>query len=415
MEGAKDEPIPENILFEQIVNPIVNGIVEDVSRFGKGKFQKGFKDLIPSVSSPSEAEGTASQLKKWGYRSAETTTSVDEDVLQMPSAIETNSSWEIVKRNLYAEAEHTTNETSTYNERSFPVMNAKFKRARLEDESPAQKEHRRNIEAMKKLLPTKEEQPQSEAEQVVDHFLKHYLLENAYLRFRYHEIKKKLALEEENESESSENADQVQEKSNEVANEDEAADNVSYDSNEDEVTNEDEEEEEEEDAADNDSYEYSDQLEEEERSDEDAESELRSEDVDEEEEEDIDANGEADSTNSHEDTPFEMVSGIISSILDMVTNEKHNESEAEVTVGRGENNPFEMVSGIISSMLDMVTNEKRDESEAEVIVRRGKYFYSFNFYTFNKCMSFIHKTNLQLHTYTDMYVLYICTTNNESF
>ena len=415
MEGAKNEPIPKDVLFEQIVTPIVNGIVEDVSRFGKGKFQKGFKDLIPSVISPSEAEGTASQLKKWGYRSAETTTSVDEDVLQMPSAIETNSSWEIVKRNLYAEAENTSNEASTYNERSFPIMNAKFKRARLEDESPAQKEHRRNIEAMKKLLPTKEEQPQSEAEQVVDHFLKHYLLENAYLRFRYHEIKKKLALEEENESESSENADQVQEKSNEVANEDEAADNVSYDSNEDEVTNEDEEEEEEEDAADNDSYEYSDQLEEEERSDEDAESELRSEDVDEEEEEDIDANGEADSTNSHEDTPFEMVSGIISSILDMVTNEKHNESEAEVTVGRGENNPFEMVSGIISSMLDMVTNEKRDESEAEVIVRRGKYFYSFKFYTFNKCMSFIHKTNLQLHTYTDMYVLYICTTNNESF
>ena len=362
MEGAKNEPIPKDVLFEQIVTPIVNGIVEDVSRFGKGKFQKGFKDLIPSVSSPSEAEGTASQLKKWGYRSAETTRSVDEDVLQMPSAIETNSSWEIVKRNLYAEAEHTTNETSTYNERSFPVMNAKFKRARLEDESPAQREHRRNIEAMKKLLPTKEEQPQSEAEQVVDHFLKHCLLENAYLRFRYHEIKKKLALEEENESESSENADQVQEKSNEVANEDEAADNVS---NEDEVANE---EEEEEDAADNDSYEYSDQLEEEERSDEDAESELRSEDVDEEEEEDIDANGEADSTNSHEDTPFEMVSGIISSIL------------------------------------DMVTNEKRDESEAEVIVRQGKYFYSFKFYTFNKYMSFIHKTNLQLHTYTDMYV-----------
>ena len=365
LEGAKNEPIPKDVLFEQIVNPIVNGIVEDVSRFGKGKFQKGFKDLIPSVSSPSQAEGTSSQLKKWGYRSAETTRSVDEDVLQMPSAIETNSSWEIVKRNLYAEAEHTTNETSTYNERSFPVMNAKFKRARLEDESPAQREHRRNIEAMKKLLPTKEEQPQSEAEQVVDHFLKHYLLENAYLRFRYHEIKKKLALEEENESESSENADQVQVKSNEVANEDEAADNVS---NEDEVANEEEEEEEEEDAADNDSYEYSDQLEEEERSDEDAESELRSEDVDEEEEEDIDANGEADSTNSHEDTPFEMVSGIISSIL------------------------------------DMVTNEKRDESEAEVIVRQGKYFYSFKFYTFNKYMSFIHKTNLQLHTYTDMYV-----------
>ena len=45
LEGAKNEPIPKDVLFEQIVTPIVNGIVEDVSRFGKGKFQKGFKDF----------------------------------------------------------------------------------------------------------------------------------------------------------------------------------------------------------------------------------------------------------------------------------------------------------------------------------------------------------------------------------
>ena len=61
MEGVKTEPILKEVVLEQIIDPIVNGIVEDVSRFGKGKFQKGFKDLISGVNSPSEAEGTASQ------------------------------------------------------------------------------------------------------------------------------------------------------------------------------------------------------------------------------------------------------------------------------------------------------------------------------------------------------------------
>ena len=269
----------------------------------------------------SDAERTACKLKKWGYRSAR---SVDEDVLQMPSAIETNSSWEIVKRNLYSEVEPTINETNTYDERSFPVMNAKFKRARLEDESPAQRECRLNIEAMKKLLPCKEEQSQSEAEQVVGHFVDYSLLENAYLRTRYHEIKKKRALEEEDETDSSENADQGEAESNEIANE-----------------------EEEEEEANNDSYNHSDQeeegSEEDSYADEDAVSEIHCEDIDDDEEEEEEAEDttianaveEDDLANECENTPFEMVSGILSSILDIVTNEKHNESEAEVVVGRG--------------------------------------------------------------------------------
>ena len=321
------KPVPNEVVREQIAIPIVEGIVKDVSGFGKGKFREGFEDLISGVNSPLEDEGTASQLRKWGYRSAESTRSVDEDILPVASPNETDENWKIVKQNYYAESETVITETSTYNDRSFPMMNAKFSRARLEDESPAQKEHRRNIDAMKKIVAGKTNEPDSESAQVVASFID-IVLENAYLRFKLHEIRKQFALEKDDETDSSENAEQEEEgveESNEVADDDhEEANNGSYDEEEEEVDDQLEEE----------------ASEEESNADEEVVSEMGSEEIDDEEDEEEtsipDAHLEAEHANEYENTPFEMVSRILSSIVDAIPDENHDEvGEAQVVVGLG--------------------------------------------------------------------------------